>query len=152
MSKKIKKQIISEVVDEFGEVHQKQIFQSYSLPTEDDYIKIYIKHINYLANLPSGLEGLIYELLKNMNYGNKIVVNSSIKQNIAKNIGKTFNTINQYITRLVDSKILIREARGVYYINPLFYGKGKWKEICELREKLMLNIIYQDGKYIINHL
>lgn len=151
MSKKIKKQIISEVVDEFGEVHQKQIFQSYSLPTEDDYIKIYIKHINYLANLPSGLEGLIYELLKNMNYGNKIVINSYIKQDIAHNINKTFNTINQYITKLVDNKILIREARGVYYLNPLFYGKGKWKDIVDLREKLQLNIRYEEGKYTIIH-
>lgn len=118
---------------------------------EDDYIKIYIKHINYLANLPSGLEGLIYELLKNMNYGNKIVINSFIKEDIARNIGKTFNTINQYITKLVESKILIREARGVYYLNPLFYGKGKWKDIADLREKLMVSVIYEDGKYTINH-
>lgn len=151
MSRKIRTQSISSFVDEFGEVHQRESYQSYSLGSEDDYIKIYIKHINYLSNLPSGLEGLIYELIKCMSYGNKIVINSFIKRDIATRLGKTFNTVNQYITKLVDSKILIREGRGVYYLNPLFYGKGKWKDIIELRERLKVKIDYEDGKYTITH-
>lgn len=152
MGRKIKNHIITNFVDEFGEVHQKESYQSYSVSSEDDYIKIYIKHINYLSNLPSGLEGLIYELIKCMSYGNKIVINSFIKRDIANSLGKTFNTVNQYISKLVDSKILIREGRGVYYLNPLFYGKGKWKDILELREKLQLKIDYEDGGYTITHL
>ena len=151
MSRKIRNQFISSYVDENGEVHQKEVFQSYSLGAEDDYIKIYIKHINYLSNLPVGLEGLIYELMKSVNYGNRIVINSHIKKEIAKNIGKSFNTINQYMTKLADSKVLIREGRGVYYLNPMFYGKGKWKDIVELREKLEVKINYQEGEYLITH-
>lgn len=151
MSKKIKKQIISEYVDQFGEVHQKQVFQSYSLAAEDDYIKIYIKHINYLSNLPLGLEGLIYELIKMVNYGNKIVINSHVKRDISINTGKSFNTINQYMSKLVESKVLIREGRGVYYLNPMFYGKGKWKDIVDLRERLEVKIQYEEGNYKITH-
>jgi hypothetical protein len=149
MSKKINRQVVSNFVDENGEVHQREFYQSYSLGSEDDYVKIYIKHINYLSNLPSGLEGLIYELIKYMSYGNKIIVNSYIKKDIAEKLGKTFNTVNQYITKLVDNKILIREARGTYYLNPLFYGKGKWKDIIALRERLQVKIVYEDGKYEI---
>lgn len=151
MTKKIKRQIFSEYVDQFGEVHQKEVFQSYSLSSEDDYIKVYIKHINYLSNLPIGLEGLIYELIKNVNYGNRIVINSHIKRDISVNTGKSFNTINQYMSKLVDSKIIIREGRGVYYLNPLFYGKGKWRDIVDLREKLELKIQYEEGNYQITH-
>lgn len=152
MPRKIKTQFISNFVDAHGEVHQREVTQSYSIPTEDDYIKIYIKHINYLSNLPSGMEGLIYELIKCVGYGNRVIVNSHIKRQIAGSLGKSFNTVNQYITKLSDSKILIREARGTYYLNPLFYGKGRWKDIVELREKLKLTIQYEDGEYIINHL
>lgn len=152
MARKIKNQTITNFIDEFGEVHQKESFQSYSIAGEDDYIKIYIKHINYLSNLPSGLEGLIYELIKCMSYGNKIIINSYIKRDIAIRLGKTFNTVNQYISKLVDSKVLIREGRGVYYLNPLFYGKGKWKDIIDLRDKLQVKIHYQDGKYTITHI
>jgi len=151
MTKKIKRQIFSEYVDQSGEVHRKEIFQSYSLPAEDDYIKIYIKHINYLSNLPSGLESLIYELIKTMNYGNQIILNSHIKRGIAENIGKSFNTVNQYITKLSESKIIIREGRGIYYLNPLFYGKGKWKDIIHLRESLEVKIEYENGVYKITH-
>jgi predicted transcriptional regulator len=86
-----------------------------------------------------------------MSYGNKIIINSYIKRDIAVRLGKTFNTVNQYITKLSESKILIREGRGVYYLNPLFYGKGKWKDILELREKLEVKISYEDGIYKITH-
>lgn len=151
MARRIKNQTITNFVDDNGEVHQKESFQTYSISGEEDYIKIYIKHINYLSNLPTGLEGLIYELIKCMNYGNKIVINSHIKRDIANNLEKSFNTVNQYITKLVDNKILIREGRGVYYLNPLFYGKGKWKDIIDLREKLKLEIEYEDGLYKITH-
>ena len=151
MARRIKNQTITNFVDENGEVHQKESFQSYSIAGEDDYIKIYIKHINYLSNLPSGLEGLIYELIKCMSYGNKIVINSYIKRDIATRLGKSFNTVNQYITKLSESKILIREGRGVYYLNPAFYGKGKWKDILELREKLEVKVSYEDGVYKISH-
>lgn len=149
MSKKIIKQNTSEYIDEFGEVRQKQTFQTYAIGTEDDYIKVYIKHINYLSNLPSGLEGVIYELIRNVNYGNKIVINSHIKRDIAVNIGKSFNTINQYMSKLVECKVLIREGRGVYYLNPLLYGRGKWRDILDLREKLRLKIEYDSQKYTI---
>lgn len=152
MSKRIKTQFISNFVDEHGEVHQKEITQSYSFSTEEDYIKIYIKHINYLSNLPSGMESLIYELVKCVGYGNRVIINSHIKRQIAERLGKGFNTVNQYISKLSESKILIREARGTYYLNPLFYGKGRWKDIVELREKLRLTIQYADGEYVINHL
>lgn len=151
MSKKIIKQTSSEYVDEFGEVKQKQSFQSYSIGGEDDYIKVYIKHINYLSNLPSGLESVIYELIKNVNYGNKIVINSHIKRDISISIGKSFNTVNQYMSKLVECKILIREGRGVYYLNPIFYGKGKWKDILLLRDKLKVNIEYDSQKYTIKN-
>jgi len=138
-------------VNEQGEVIEEETIQSFEILEEDNYIKLYIKHINIIRDLPLGLEGIICELIKCMNYGNKIVVNSHIKREIAESLGKSFNTVNQYITKLVDNKILIREGRGVYYLNPMLYGKGKWKEISELRKKLEINIQYDEDKYIITH-
>jgi hypothetical protein len=151
MSKKIIKQTNTEYVDQFGEVRQKQSTQTFSFSAEDDYIKVYIKHINHLSNLPAGLEGVIYELIKNVNYGNKIVINSHVKRDISVNTGKSFNTVNQYMSKLVECQILIREARGVYYLNPMFYGKGKWKDIVLLRDKLQVNIEYDSQKYTVTN-
>jgi len=139
-------------IDNFtGETKEEQITRTIKIPQEEDYIKIYIKHINYLNQLPEGLDNVIYCLLQRINYNNQIVINSAIKRQIAKELGKKFNTINQYITKLVKSDILIRIDTGIYILNPIFYGKGKWKDILDLREKLEINITYEDGKYTISH-
>ena len=134
-----------------GEIKESITKIQYKLPLEEDYVKIYLKHINYLNNLPQGLDSIVYELLKYVSYSNKIVINSSIKRQISISLGKSFNTVNQYITNLVKYKILLREDVGMYILNPCFYGKGKWEEILKLRKELNINIKYEEDKYTITH-
>lgn len=136
---------------ETGEVKEKQSIRQMSIPQEEDYIKVYIKHINYLNNLPQGLDSIIYVLMKYMTYGNQIVINSAIKRQIAEELDKKFNTVNQYISKLVSYDILIRIDTGIYILNPEFYGKGKWKDIMELREELEIKITYKEKTYNIEH-
>ena len=131
---------------ETGEVFEEQEIKKTHIPNEDSYIKIYLRDVNYLHNLPGGLENITYELLRLVNYNNEIIVNSAVKRQIAEKIDKKFNTVNQYITKLVHYDILIRKDTGIYILNPLFYGKGKWQDILKLREDLELNIIYSDGQ------
>jgi hypothetical protein len=134
-----------------GEVIEKKTNRTVNIPKEEDYVKIYIKHINYLNNLPNGLDSIIYALLKRINYQNQIVINSAIKRQIAEELNKKFNTINQSITKLVKYNILIRIDTGIYLLNPIFYGKGSWREILDLREKLEINVSYQEDEYTITH-
>ena len=136
---------------ETGEISEQETKRVIKIPREEDYVKIYIKHINYLNNLPNGLDEIIYALLKKINYQNQIVINSAIKRQIANELGKTFNTVNQYITKLVKNDILIRVDTGIYYLNPIFYGKGSWKEILELRKELEISIEYKENQYTIKH-
>lgn len=140
-----------ETIDQDGEIKTIENTKTIKIKQEEDYIKLYIKHINYLNDLPLGLESLIYQILKYVTFGNQIIINSSIKRKIAENLDKKFNTVNQYITKLVNLEILIREDRGVYYLNPLLYGKGKWEDILKLREKLEINIEYKEDSYTITH-
>lgn len=144
---KITYQSISQTINnETGEVLEKKEERTIKPPQEEDYVKIYIKHINYLNELPQGLEGVIYSLLKRVGYDNIIVINSSVKRVISEETNKSFNTINQYITKLCNHQILIRQDKGMYYLNPLIYGKGKWTEILELRKKLNIKITYSQEK------
>jgi hypothetical protein len=133
-----------------GETSETKKFSKISIPKEENYIKIYIKHINYLNNLPNGLDPLIYALIKRVGYNNQIIINSSVKRQIADDIDKSFNTINQYITKLVKYKIILRKDTGIYVLNPVFYGKGSWTDIVELRESLEINITYKEGNYTIS--
>lgn len=133
-----------------GEVTSRKEEKKVKQPQEEDYVKIYIKHINYLNELPQGLEGVIYSILKRVGWDNEIIINSSVKRQIAQESGKSFNTINQYITKLCNYNILIRQDVGMYYLNPELYGKGKWGEILELRKKLNIKITYAQDKITID--
>lgn len=136
---------------ETGEIKESITKLQYKIPQEEDYVKIYLKHINYLNNLPQGLDSIIYELLKYVSYSNKIVINSSIKRQISNSIGKSFNTVNQYITNLVKHEILLREDVGMYILNPCFYGKGRWEDILKLRKEINISISYKENQYTITH-
>lgn len=134
--KRVNTRSITTKVDLNGNISEVQQVKSYSFDNEDNYIKVYLNEIETLINLPIGLKPVIYELIKETEYGNRIKINSDLKRQIAKNLGKTTNTINQYITALNKNNILIRYGCGTYYLNPYLYGKGKWKDIVFLREKL----------------
>ena len=138
-----------------GEVEEKEISITYELPREEDYVKVYLRHISAIHNLPKHTHPVIYELLKYVDYENQIILNSSVKQIIAEKMGVKKKTIDDYIQKFVREKILLRRKRngkimrGIYVLNPAFFGKGNWKNILELRKKLGITITYEEGKYII---
>jgi hypothetical protein len=134
-----------------GEIKEEENINVIKLPKEEDYIKVYIKHINYLNNLPTGTDTIIYSLIKRVNYDNEIYINNHLKKKISEETGLKLNTVNMYISKLVEKDVLIRIDRGVYILNPIFYGKGKWKDILNLREKLEIQVIYEEGEYRIIH-
>jgi len=121
------------------------------MASDGDYIKIYLKHINYLNDLPLGLNPIIYELFHYMNWNNQLVINSSIKRQVSEKLGMKFNTVNQNISKLVKLDVLLRVDKGIYIFNPEFYGKGNWNEIIRLREDLEIQVSYNENEYTITH-
>ena len=103
------------------------------LPKEPDYVKLYLSDIQMLNNLPKWTDRILHELLRMMNYRNQIVLNSSIKKEIAAEFKIHIKTIDNALVMLVKQNILIRKDKGLYLGNPLLFGKGEWKDIRELR-------------------
>jgi len=103
---------------------------------EPDFVKLYLKDILYLKDLPKGLNAVLYNLIRQMNYDNEIVINSGIKRKIAIATGLAFNTINGAISDFVKGKILIRIDVGIYKINPYLFGKGRWEDIKKIRSTI----------------
>lgn len=134
--KKLNIKSITTTTDENGLVSEIRKVQSYSLKNEDNYVKIYIDTLDILSSLPLGLHPVIFELLKEVEYGNILKINTSTKKKISAKLGKSINTINQYITSLSQKNIIIRIDYGSYYLNPFIFGKGKWKDLVSIREKL----------------
>jgi hypothetical protein len=103
------------------------------LPKEPDYVKLYLSDIELLNNLPKWTDRILHELLRMMNYKNQIVLNSSIKKEIAAEFKIHIKTIDNALVMLVKQGVLIRKDKGLYLGNPLLFGKGEWKDIRELR-------------------
>ncbi len=103
------------------------------LPKEPDYVKLYLSDIQLLSGLPKWTDRILHELLRLMNYKNQIVLNSSIKREIAEEFKIHIKTIDNALVMLVKQGVLIRKDKGLYIGNPLLFGKGEWKDIRELR-------------------
>lgn len=116
------------------------------IPNEPDYIKLYLADILYLNDMPKGMNSLLLALLKKMNYGNEIVLNSYIKKQIAEELGIKPNTINQNLSMFVKKNIFHIVGTGTYLANPFLFGRGKWEEINQLRVKMEIRYSFEGRK------
>lgn len=151
MKKQLKTESIIHIDNESGEVLSSESFvSSNSYDTEPSYFKIYVDDLARLAEVPKGMTAILLELVKNMSYGNVIPAYMPVKQAVCNNLGISINYLNKAIDTFYRKGIFIREARGFYRADPELFGKGKWKDVKELR----LQIEYrQDGtKHMISSL
>jgi hypothetical protein len=121
--------------NETGEIIKDDKYTVQSIPPEEDYVKIYLKDILYLNDLPNGLHPLMMSLLKRINYSNEVVLVAYVKRQIAEETKFKMPTIDKYLGKLVNAKILMRKGNGVYVFNPYLFGRGKWQDIQKMRDE-----------------
>lgn len=114
-----------------GEIVQTE--REIQVPKEPDFIKLYINDLVLLKDIPQWVSGILYSLLKHMNYQNEIVLNSTIKKRIASESGIVPKTIDNALVTFVKKGILKRQDTGVYQANPYLFGKGEWNNIRKIR-------------------
>lgn len=116
-----------------GEIIEQDRKESLAVGKEPNYYKVYI---NDLANL-QGLnptEKMVLEILSaNMTFDNLIVLIKPIKEKLVKMTGKSFDGIKRAIAELTKKRILLKEERACYRVNPKYVAKGKWEDIKALR-------------------
>jgi len=149
MSKVIREGIYTEVNAD-GEV-QKEIKTSTSIiEPEPEYVKLYLADILYFQDLPKGYDNILFQIIKRARYagteyGMEVTLTKTHKERIAQELGiKRVSSIDNAISKLTKGHILIRSGRGVYQLNPFFFGKGNWVDIKRLRLKLDYDLI--EGK------
>jgi hypothetical protein len=116
-----------------GEVTNEVTTRTYKVPSEPHFVKLYLRDIIYLHDMPTALHGILHELLQIMDYDNLITVNSARKRLIATKLDIALSTISNGITSLVKANILIRRDVGMYVANPYLFGKGNWNDIYKIR-------------------
>lgn len=135
MKKKVSKLSIIETVDgETGEiVLNETVRESFLIEREPDFVKLYLEDISRLKDVPQGMNKVLFELMKAINYNGIIMAYKPVKELMANNMGISVNYLNKCIDEFYKKGILIRYARGVYIADPNLFAKGSWKDIQNLR-------------------
>jgi hypothetical protein len=131
--KRVVKGFIETTIDEDGVVKEQKRFEESYRTKEPDFIKLYIEDLVKLNDLPNSTNGVLYAILRYLNYKNEIVLISAIKKSIAEDLGIKVDTLNKSIYNLVDRGILSRLDRGLYYANPYVFGRGAWENVRAFR-------------------
>lgn len=103
------------------------------LPKEPHFVKLYLRDLAHLRELPGWVCSILYELLRKMDYTNEIVLNSTIKNRMAADLNIHPKTIDNALVKFVAKKILSRVGKGVFLANPFIFGRGTWAEVEEIR-------------------
>jgi hypothetical protein len=126
--------IIEKVDTKTGIIELKEIqSQSFLIDKEPDYVKLYLADITRLKDIPSGMNKVLFELMKSINYNGIIMAYKPVKDLMCLNMGISVNYLNKCIDEFYKKGILIRYARGVYIADPNLFAKGSWKDIQNLR-------------------
>ncbi|QWG31189.1 MULTISPECIES: replication/maintenance protein RepL [Bacillus cereus group] len=151
--KKVSKVTKSKIVDiNTGEIQEEEEIIDAYVDKEPDYVKIYLRDIVALNDLPKGLDRVINVLLRTMSYDNMIILNSFIKKKMTEELGyKTVQVLNNNINKLVNAEILFRHGTGTYQVNARYFGRGHWHDIQEIRLQQVYSAKGRDFKTEITY-
>lgn len=134
------------VVDSAGKVIQKRSTRVISWGEEPAYIKLYVKDLMYMADMPKQYANLTMSLLKRVSYAGEqdgmcVTLVPRIKKSICQELGwEKVSTLDNALQKLLKGKIIYRVDRGVYRLNPYLFGKGDWADISKIRMEIGYSI------------
>lgn len=151
--KKVTLEQVTTQINENGEVIQETIIQTnVCINSEPNFIKLYLNTILATNDLNMVLTPLLLEILNICTYANNtdgqiFHFTKYEKEKIAKKLNTTENYLKQQILKLQKAGIVKNIARGVYAVNPFYFGKGEWKDI----KNAQINFDFVDNTMTIKH-
>lgn len=130
-------EVITTIDEKTGKIDTRESTKTttYSKDVEPDFVKLYVADIVRLKDLPPATEKLLLLIVRNMNYNNTFMNHKFLKEMMIKELGIKMDTLNKGITNLRKKGILIpvKGARGLYFVDPELFARGKWEDIRNLR-------------------
>jgi hypothetical protein len=150
--KQIKQEVLTTQVNHDGEIIHQSNTTVFSVGKEPNYIKLYMADICYMKDMPKTHHPILQALLGYIHWGtNQLILNASLKKDIADSLGVKMNTLDKAILGFVRAEILIRKAPGVFVFNPYLFGSGHWDDIQEIRMNISYNLQGRTFSTAIKH-
>lgn len=139
------REVTDTVINEDGELLQQRKLEVGFKESEPDFIKLYLNDIARINDLPKGDSSLLHELCKRIDYNNQVVLNATIKKQIAAKLGiKNYRQIDNSIQTLKKKGIFSSAGIGVLLANPYLFGRGSWEKIKFIRTTITYT---NDGRF-----
>jgi hypothetical protein len=138
--------IVESVDKESGEIVTESSVTEFHKKSEPAFIKIYIDDLSHLTGLKAIESGVLYEMIRLVDYDGVISLTKYVTKRIAVNLNCSPKTVQNKISLLLKNKYhLIRRLEGSSFeLNPTYFARGKWSDIMKRRVdwKLNLNVTY----------
>lgn len=118
---------------ETGEIKKITSTEVGNRESEPPFVKLYINDISRLIDLAPATSKLLYLLIRHLPYNNMVAMYKPIKDQMCKELNLELSTLNNSVNELAKKGILLRQARGLYVLDPDQFGRGSWHDIKKIR-------------------
>ncbi|MBT3720611.1 hypothetical protein HOG47_03085 [archaeon] len=129
----------STIDEKTGEVIETATDRIVKIPQTPDFVMAFTKDLGYLASLSGGASKLLFGLMSVVDRENEITLNASRKRRLAETTGLKIGSIDSTLHQLKKKKLLLTVDKGIFKLNPYFFGKGKWKNVQKMRMSIEYN-------------
>lgn len=111
-----------------------------------EFVMLFVGGVDKLtnANLSQAEHKTLAQILKfTIKNSNMLMINKKVKEIISKDSGLTFSTVDQKIRTLVKKQMILKED-GLYFLNPVIFGKGDFNEVKKLKHTLQIDYDFDE--------
>lgn len=144
-SKRITKIHEETVVDGDGvqRLHTKR--ETFSIPQEPPFIKLYIQDVAAIHGLSKAQNDVLFQLAMLIGWDGIVSVSKGrFEKTIKPIINIEYQSFKNIIAILVEKGIFFRAGRGELEANPFIFARGDWPSIYERRKRIELTVIYDE--------
>lgn len=112
-----------------GEILKEESTQTYKIPAEPDFVKLYIEAFTDELRL-NGLHVMqIFHMVRRMNYENVITLTPGARVRISEAMGMSTSTFSNYLNDLLAKDVFRRIGHGEFVANPKYISRGKYEPV-----------------------
>ena len=105
------------------------------IKTEPPFVKAYIGHLAQVKGLPPLQTEVLYFLLSNMNYDNRVSITRTRKLRFIADHNTSSQTFSNCISKLAKVGFIDIEDSSQYFVNPDYFTKSDWTKTKRLVAK-----------------
>ncbi|EJO3888855.1 hypothetical protein NRI63_004702 [Salmonella enterica] len=133
------------IVDEDGVAKKTTTKETFQIPAEPPYIKLYIADISAIHGLSKAQNDVLFQLAMLIGWDGIVSVSKTrFEKTIKPRINIEYQSFKNILAKLVEKELFFRSGRGELEANPYIFARGDWPSIYERRKSIELTICYDE--------